>query len=313
MKHQPQGVEAQEMCPAADFGFLCPRRHLAVSHPPPPGRKLSAADLSVLASLNGSLAFDSARLAWPAIMAELPARKQLLTVTTSRFASKEQLLTVNTLCNGTPAERKEAAALATELNLIWDKGCCLFRNLSLREIEALLSFPDGYVSSSSPPLSHAAALKMMGESFHFTSIFQQLYEQLPRISGHGRVNAVSMFCGLGIGPMALVQMHKMGLLTLGTLWCIELDEQRRAVFAAWFAAQKAEFACLAGVELLFAGDIVEVTDAAFSAMLTSMGGAHIIIGGSPCNNFSGSNRCPSAHLFSNAAAHTLARAGGRTA
>ena len=38
---------------------------------------------------------------------------------------------------------------------------------------------------------------------HFTCVFAELYEQLPRLQKYERVNLVSCFDGLSVVPMAL--------------------------------------------------------------------------------------------------------------
>ena len=58
---------------------------------------------------------------------------------------------------------------------------------------------------------------------------------------------------------------------------------------AWLAEQQAAGRLL-GVEVMNLGDISDITDSAFEALLLEIGGAHIMLGGSPCNNLSGLNR-----------------------
>lgn len=82
-----------------------------------------------------------------------------------------------------------------------------------------------------------------------------------------------------------MQLHEAGVFRLRYIVSVELDAERSGVFAAWLAARRLRHPI---VHLQF-GDITQLSSVAFEQTLRRIGGGHVVVGGSPCNNLSG--RC----------------------
>ena len=68
---------------------------------------------------------------------------------------------------------------------------------------------------------------------------------------------------------------------------LKWDEESRAVFRRWWDSEPS----LRGVRLIVLEDIIHVTDKIILGVLHSIGGAHLVCGGSPCSQLSGLNQC----------------------
>ena len=211
-------------------------------------------------------------------------RTHLAAITTSAHLSAPELERLNALLpRGRSAFTPSKLGDLRAANAVWDQAHGCWRNLTAREAEAALSLPKGHVSSHG--LSHSASMRMLGDSFDQQSIFRVLRAQLPRLAHFTTVNLLSLFDGIGGGPVAAMALHRLGLIRLGTIISVEIDAARRAVFKAHFDAQ-----ALPGVRLVTLADVLAADDASLRELLVSVGGAHLVVCGSPCNNFAGSNR-----------------------
>ena len=164
-------------------------------------------------------------------------RSFLNCITTSREATGPQLAKLNLRVHDALARRVHLQASDLKMlgdhNLAWDEELQAYRNLTLREVEAVLSLPAGYVSDILT-ISYSAAMHMMGDGFELRSIFKVLLGQLPRLQRFERINVVSLFDGIGGGPVVAIAMHLLGLVRLNAIISVELDAARRAVFQRFF-------------------------------------------------------------------------------
>jgi len=164
-------------------------------------------------------------------------RSFLNCVTTSRAATGPQLAKLNLRVHDALARRVQLQASDLKMlgdhNLAWDEELQAYRNLTLREVESLLSLPARYVSDI-PTISYSDAMRMLGDGFELRSIFKVLLGQLPRLQRFERINVVSLFDGIGGGPVVAIAMHLLGLVRLNAIISVELDAARQAVFKRFF-------------------------------------------------------------------------------
>jgi hypothetical protein len=211
------------------------------------------------------------------------ARTRLVTITTSNFSGKAELQMLNSDWRQlTHAERRMRLELIKDDNLAWDGLEAQWRNMSIRELESAMALPDLYVSGQvGLGFSETDARHALGDSFNLRTIYRVVLERLGRFAPFERINVVSAFDGIGVGPLVFCLLHMQGLITLGTIVSIERDAARHRVFVAWLRARQAE-GHLLGVEVENLGDITDISDASFRTKLLEIGGAHAMIGGSPC-------------------------------
>lgn len=127
-------------------------------------------------------------------------------------------------------------------------------------------------------LSARARYKALGNSFsvytvafHF-SVLKPLY---PR-----GIKVLSLFSGIGGAEVAL---DKIGIKLLVVV-SVEIDEGIRRCLEAWWGATRQT-----GILNQKIHNVAELGRAEISDMVNQYGGFDLIVGGSPCNNLSGSN------------------------
>ena len=96
----------------------------------------------------------------------------------------------------------------------------------------------------------------------------------------GGINVLSLFSGIGGAEVAL---HRAGI-RLKNVVSEEIAEVNRNIIRSWWE-QTDQRGNLIEVE-----DVQQVASNQLRQWITKFGGFDLIIGGSPCNNFTGSNR-----------------------
>ena len=94
------------------------------------------------------------------------------------------------------------------------------------------------------------------------------------------INVLSLFSGIGGAEVAL---HRLGI-KLKNVVSVEVAEVNRNILRSWWE-QTNQRGNLVEVE-----DVQRVTSDQLGRWITYFGGFDLVIGGSPCNNLSGSNR-----------------------
>lgn len=94
------------------------------------------------------------------------------------------------------------------------------------------------------------------------------------------INVLSLFSGIGGAEVAL---HRLGIM-LKNVVSVEIVEVNRNILRSWWE-QTNQKGNLIEVE-----DVQQVSSNQLRQWITKFGGFDLIIGGSPCNNLSGSNR-----------------------
>lgn len=96
----------------------------------------------------------------------------------------------------------------------------------------------------------------------------------------GGINVLSLFSGIGGAEVAL---HRLGI-PLKNVVSIKISEVNRNILRCWWEEtnQRGNLIELANVQQLN-GDRLE-------QLMSSYGGFDLVVGGSPCNNLTGSNR-----------------------
>lgn len=96
----------------------------------------------------------------------------------------------------------------------------------------------------------------------------------------GGINVLSLFSGIGGAEVAL---HRLGI-PLKNVVSVEISEVNRNILRCWWEEtnQRGNLIELANVQQLN-GDRLE-------QLMSSFGGFDLVVGGSPCNNLTGSNR-----------------------
>lgn len=94
------------------------------------------------------------------------------------------------------------------------------------------------------------------------------------------INILSLFSGIGGAEVAL---HKLGI-HLKNVVSVEISDMNRQILRSWWqqTGQKGN--------LIEMEDVQQVTSNHLDNWSITFGGFDLVIGGSPCNNLSGSNR-----------------------
>uniref|UniRef100_A0A7N0U0Y4 DNA (cytosine-5-)-methyltransferase n=1 Tax=Kalanchoe fedtschenkoi TaxID=63787 RepID=A0A7N0U0Y4_KALFE len=158
-------------------------------------------------------------------------------------------------------------------NLVW-VGKNKVAPLEPDEMEFLLGFPRDHTRG----VSRTDRYKALGNTFQVDTVAYHL-SVLKDVYPEG-MNVLSLFSGIGGAEVAL---HKVGV-PLKNVLSIEISEINRRILRSWWEQtdQKGTL-----VEL---DDVQRVTNDILDKWARNFGGFDLIIGGSPCNNLSGSNR-----------------------
>ncbi|KAM0924414.1 hypothetical protein ACQ4PT_004905 [Festuca glaucescens] len=157
-------------------------------------------------------------------------------------------------------------------NLVW-VGKNKVAPLEPDEFEYLLGFPIDHTRGA----SKTERYKSLGNSFQVDSVAWHL-SVLKDMFPNG-VNVLSLFTGIGGGEVAL---HRLGI-HMRTVISVEIGEVNRRIFRGWWNQTQTG-------TLIEIADVQSVSDDMISSFIDRFGGFDLVIGGSPCNNLSGSNR-----------------------
>ncbi|KAF3773533.1 DNA cytosine-5-methyltransferase DRM2 [Nymphaea thermarum] len=178
---------------------------------------------------------------------------------------------------GTPSYADQQIVLeqCRKWNLVW-VGLHKLAPLEPDEIEPLLGFPKHHTRGGG--VSRTERLRALGNSFQVDTVAYHL-SVLKRMFPYG-LNVLSLFSGIGGAEVAL---HKLGI-PLKNVVSIEISEVSRNVLKNWWneTEQKGRLIEIANIEQLTSGKL--------ESMMGAFGGFDLVIGGSPCNNLTGSNR-----------------------
>lgn len=160
-------------------------------------------------------------------------------------------------------------------NLVW-VGRNKVAPLEPDEVEMLLGFPRNHTRGGG--ISRTDRYKSLGNSFQVDTVayhFSVLKDLFP-----GGMTVLSLFSGIGGAEVAL---HRLGI-PLKTVVSVEISETNRNIVRSWW-----EQTNQMGTLVDFA-DVQRVTTDVLEQLINTYGGFDLVVGGSPCNNLTGSNR-----------------------
>ncbi|GLJ41465.1 hypothetical protein SUGI_0858150 [Cryptomeria japonica] len=189
----------------------------------------------------------------------------------------DRLRNILKLFNGKPSREEQAMVLlqCKKWNLLW-VGPDQLAPLEPDEMELALGYDVGHTRVSS---TRTQRIRSLGNAFQVQTVGYHL-SVLKSIYPKG-INVLSLFSGIGGAEVAL---HRLGI-PLNYVVSAEICKENRLILRSWWERthQKGK--------LIEVGDIKNLTRERLDEMINSIGGFDLIIGGSPCNNLSGSNRC----------------------
>ncbi|KAG5062071.1 hypothetical protein JHK85_003254 [Glycine max] len=160
-------------------------------------------------------------------------------------------------------------------NLVW-VGKNKLAPLEPDEYEMLLGFPRDHTRGGG--VTRTERYKSLGNAFQVNTVAYHLSVLKGRFPNG--INVLSLFSGIGGAEVAL---HRLGMM-LKNVVSVEIAEVNRNIIRSWWE-QTNQRGNLIEVE-----DVQKVSSNELSQWITKFGGFDLIIGGSPCNNISGSNR-----------------------
>ncbi|XP_048536661.1 DNA (cytosine-5)-methyltransferase DRM2-like [Triticum urartu] len=173
--------------------------------------------------------------------------------------------------------QKYVADECRKWNLVWI-GKNKVAPLEPHEMEYLLGFPRDHTRG----VSKMERYKALGNSFQVDAVAYHL--SVLRDMFRDGINVLSLFTGIGGGEVAL---HKLGV-HMKTVVSVEISEVNRRIFRGWWNRSQT------GGSLIEIPNVETLTNDTIKSLLDSLtkrlGGFDLIIGGSPCNNLTGSNR-----------------------
>jgi site-specific DNA-cytosine methylase len=93
------------------------------------------------------------------------------------------------------------------------------------------------------------------------------------------VTVLSLFSGIGGGEVAL---HRLGI-QMKTVVSVEISEVNRRILRGWWDQTQTG-------TLIEIADVKSLSNDRIASLVSRFGGFDLVIGGSPCNNLTGSNR-----------------------
>ncbi|XP_027915302.1 DNA (cytosine-5)-methyltransferase DRM2-like [Vigna unguiculata] len=160
-------------------------------------------------------------------------------------------------------------------NLVW-VGKNKLAPLEPDEYEMLLGFPKDHTRGGG--VTRTERYRALGNAFQVDTVAYHLSVLKDRFPNG--INVLSLFSGIGGAEVAL---HRLGIM-LKNVVSVEIAEVNRNIIHCWWE-QTNQKGNLIEVE-----DVQKVSSNQLRQWITKFGGFDLIIGGSPCNNFSGSNR-----------------------
>lgn len=178
---------------------------------------------------------------------------------------------------GKPSIKDQARLLhhCKKWNLVW-VGPDQLAPLEPHEIELALGFDVGHTRGSS---TRTERVRSLGNAFQTDTVAYHL-SVLKHLYPNG-INVLSLFSGIGGAEVAL---HRLGI-TLKYVISAEICKENRLILRSWWEKTRQTG------ELIELEDVQNLTDKKLEDLIDIVGGFDLIIGGSPCNNLTGSNRC----------------------
>ncbi|XP_042500571.1 DNA (cytosine-5)-methyltransferase DRM2-like isoform X2 [Macadamia integrifolia] len=180
-------------------------------------------------------------------------------------------------CEGIPPLKVQKDILdeCRKWNLVW-VGRNKVAPLEPDEIEMLLGFPKNHTRGGG--ISRTDRLKALGNSFQVDTVAYHL-SVLKDIFPRG-INLLSLFSGIGGAEVAL---HRLGI-PLKNVVSVEISETSRNILRSWWEQTNQTG------KLIDFPDVQQLNGDRLEQLISSFGGFDLVVGGSPCNNLSGSNR-----------------------
>ncbi|KAK1302880.1 DNA (cytosine-5)-methyltransferase DRM2 [Acorus calamus] len=160
-------------------------------------------------------------------------------------------------------------------NLVW-VGLHKVAPLEPDEIEMLLGFPRNHTRGGGS--SRTERYRSLGNSFQVDTVayhFSVLKDLFPN-----GITLLSLFSGIGGAEVAL---HRLGI-HLKAVVCVEISEVNRNIVRSWWE-QTNQTGTLIDI-----ADIQQLNSDRLEQLIHMFGGFDLVVGGSPCNNLTGSNR-----------------------
>lgn len=179
-----------------------------------------------------------------------------------------------------PSEQAKILQIAKKWNLIWT-GLDRLSVPDPVELEYLLGYDKDHTRSITTFGDRYSAI---GNSFHVPTVsyhLSVLKDKFPE-----GINVLSLFDGIG---GALVALTKAGV-KVRTYVGVEIEKVCRRVVEDYWKATGQQG------DLIFKEDILEFNMDKLTQYNLTCGGFHLVIGGSPCNNFTGNNRISGSKL-----------------
>ncbi|OIV93073.1 hypothetical protein TanjilG_20735 [Lupinus angustifolius] len=174
-----------------------------------------------------------------------------------------------------PTVREYVLKECRSWNLVW-VGKNKVAPLEPDEYEMLLGLPKDHTRGGG--ISRTMRYKALGNAFQVDTVAYHLSV----LKGHfpKGINVLSLFSGIGGAEVAL---HGLGIM-LRNVVSVEVAQENRNILRSWWEQTNQQG------NLIEVKDVQHVTWDQLEQWITSFGGFDLIIGGSPCNNISGSNR-----------------------
>ncbi|XP_022741602.1 DNA (cytosine-5)-methyltransferase DRM1-like [Durio zibethinus] len=158
-------------------------------------------------------------------------------------------------------------------NLVW-VGRNKVAPLEPDEVEMLLGFPRNHTRG----ISRTDRYKSLGNSFQVDTVAYHL-SVLKDMFPEG-INLLSLFSGIGGAEVAL---HRLGI-PLKNVVSVEISEVNRNLVRSWWEQTNQRGT------LIDIPDVQELNGDRLEQLMSRFGGFDLVVGGSPCNNLTGSNR-----------------------
>lgn len=220
-------------------------------------------------------AFPTTKYYWP----KWDARTQLNCLQTCIASAQTTERIRKAVANcGEPPPRQVQEYVLTQCrkwNLIW-VGRHKVATLEPDEFETLLGFPKNHTRGGG--INRTDRYKSLGNSFQIDTVAYHLSVLKDRYPNG--MNVLSLFSGIGGAEVAL---HRLGI-RLNTVVAVEISEVNRNIVRSWWEQTKQTG------NLIDFTDIQELSGDQLEHLISTYGRFDLIIGGSPCNNLTGSNR-----------------------
>ncbi|KAJ8750022.1 hypothetical protein K2173_013937 [Erythroxylum novogranatense] len=177
--------------------------------------------------------------------------------------------------NPPPSVQKYVLDECRKWNLVW-VGRNKVAPLEPDEIEMLLGFPKNHTRGGG--ISRTDRYKSLGNSFQVDTVAYHL-SVLKDLFPEG-LNLLSLFSGIGGAEVAL---HRLGI-RMKNVVSVEISEVNRGIMRCWWEQTNQTG------NLIDMTDIQQLNADRLEEFMSMFGGFDLVVGGSPCNNLTGSNR-----------------------